>query len=145
MDGGQALNGLKLLDEPVKRRLVIENDDRSYTVADCLHIHSETGVPVLFDIFHHELNNSGETAGKVLESVTKTWKGSDGIPMVDYSNGERGGRSGAHGRKIELRQFKRFLNTTRPFDIDIMLEIKDKEKSALKAVKIALKDSRFSK
>jgi hypothetical protein len=35
------------------------------------------------------------------------------------------------------------LATTQPYDVDIMLEIKDKETSALKAVEIAWKDKRF--
>ena len=37
----------------------------------------------------------------------------------------------------------RFLEQSRPFDFDVMLEIKDKETSALKAVEIARTDERF--
>jgi UV DNA damage endonuclease len=44
----------------VKKRLVIENDDRLYTLADCLKISKRTGVPVLFDVFHHRCLSSGE-------------------------------------------------------------------------------------
>jgi UV DNA damage endonuclease len=40
------------LDETIRRRLVIENDERLYTVSDCLTIHKRTGIPVLFDVFH---------------------------------------------------------------------------------------------
>ena len=36
----------------------------------------------------------------------------------------------------DLKEFKRFLNETKPADFDIMLEIKDKEKSALKVVQL---------
>jgi UV DNA damage endonuclease len=32
----------------VRKRLVIENDDRLYNVNDCLIIHDRTGVPILF-------------------------------------------------------------------------------------------------
>jgi hypothetical protein len=34
------------------------------------------------------------------------------------------------------------LKQTEPFDFDIMLEIKDKEKSAIQAIEYAMKDSR---
>ncbi|MBN2465707.1 UV DNA damage repair endonuclease UvsE, partial [candidate division WOR-3 bacterium] len=50
----------------IKRRLVIENDDRSYTVADCLEVHHLTRVPVLFDVFHRRVNNSGESVRTAL-------------------------------------------------------------------------------
>jgi len=48
------------LDRIVKRRLVIENDHRSYNLRDCIQTSAETGAPVLFDIFHHRVNSSGE-------------------------------------------------------------------------------------
>ena len=67
------------LNERIKQRLVIENDDRSYTADDCISIHGETGVPVLFDVFHHELNHSRSSITNVLADITKTWQAQDGI------------------------------------------------------------------
>jgi UV DNA damage endonuclease len=131
------------LDEVFKRRLVIENDDRNYTVHDCVRIYAETGVPILFDVFHHELNHSGSSNANTLAEIAKTWQEHDGIPMVDYSHHRSGGRKVSHTESIESSHFERFLATTRPYDVDIMLEIKDKEASALKAVEIAQKDRRF--
>jgi len=131
------------LDETFKRRLVIENDDRSYTVHDCMRIYAETGVPILFDVFHHELNHSGSSSANTLAEITETWQEHDGIPMVDYSHHRIGGRKVSHAESIDSYNFERFLATTQPYDIDIMLEIKDKETSALKAVEIAGKDRRF--
>lgn len=132
------------LDEVFKRRLVIENDDRNYTVHDCMRIYAETGVPVLFDVFHHELNHSRSSRAKTLPEITATWQERDGIPMVDYSSyHSSGGRKVSHTESIDNSHFERFLATTQPYDIDIMLEIKDKEASALKAVEIARKDRRF--
>lgn len=120
----------------LRRRLVIENDDRLYSLKDCLQVSEETGVPVLFDSFHHECLNNGEKIAESLMKTTKTWGGKDGIPMVDYSSQEEGGRSGVHAESIDVHHFRKFLEETRGFDFDIMLEIKDKERSALKAVKI---------
>lgn len=41
-----------------------------------------------------------------------------------------------HAESIDAISFKKFLRETKGLDFDIMLEIKDKEKSALKALKI---------
>jgi len=133
----------RTLDEALKRRLVIENDDRSYTVDDCMRIYRETGVPVLFDAFHHELNHSGSSGANALAEITKTWQEHDGIPMVDYSSHRSGGLKVSHTESIDSSHFECFLAATQPYDVDIMLEIKDKETSALKAVEIARKDKRF--
>ena len=124
------------LDEIVKRRLVIENDDNRYSLRDCLQISAKTRVPVLIDVFHHGVNSSGETIQEAFGLFTKTWKARDGLPMVDYSSQKVGHRMGKHVETINLEHFRRFLEETKPFDFDIMLEIKDKEMSALKAIEI---------
>jgi len=134
-----------LIDEMIKGRLVVENDDRIYKIEDCLTIHVETGIPVLFDVFHHEVNNSGKTIREVLDLVSETWKESDGIPMVDYSSQRSDERKGRHSQSIDPKAFRDFLKETKPFDFDLMLEIKDKEKSALTAVAIASDDPRLRK
>jgi len=131
------------LDEAILRRLAIENDDLRFPLADCLRIHDETGLPVIFDVFHHELNNRGEPFPLALASATGTWKGADGIPMVDYSSQEKGKRKGSHAQSLDALLFRRFLLESRPYDMDVMLEIKDKEKSALGALGIARNDPRL--
>jgi UV DNA damage endonuclease len=131
------------LDEAILRRLVVENDDLRFPLADCLRIHEEAGIPVVLDVFHHELNNRGEPLSRAIASVAGTWKGTDGIPMVDYSSQERGKRKGTHATTLDPLLFRRFLLESRPHDLDIMLEIKDKEKSALSAIGIAGDDPRL--
>ncbi len=133
----------RTLDESLKRRLVIENDDRSFAIEDCTRIYEEIGVPILFDAFHHELNHCGSSIAHALATATRTWRENDGIPMVDYSYHRGGGPKVSHTESIDSSHFERFLATTQPYDFDIMLEIKDKETSALKAVEIARKDRRF--
>ncbi len=131
------------LDPVIKNRLVIENDERLYTISDCLALHERTGIPVIADSFHHALHNHGERFADLLESIRVTWKAQDGIPMVDYSSQEPGKRVGAHAEQIVPEEFRQFLHETRPADFDIMLEIKDKEKSALSALDIARGDPRL--
>ena len=124
------------LSRSLKSRLAIENDDRSYSLKDCLSVHQKIGIPVIFDAFHHQCLNNGETLRQGLELSASTWKESDGILMVDYSSQQRGQRSGSHAKTLNTENFKKFLHETRGVNFDLMLEIKDKETSALKALKI---------
>lgn len=127
----------------LRSRLVIENDDKNYSVKDCLRIHTDAGIPVLFDSFHHALYNHGETIADCLERIKRTWTARDGIPMIDYSHQRNGAIKGTHANTINVSGFREFLKVSRPYDFDVMLEIKDKEKSALKAVRIAQNDKRL--
>jgi UV DNA damage endonuclease len=133
------------LHDRIKRRLVIENDDRHYSIKDCLRVHAETQVPILFDSLHHELNNAGESVKDALTVLAATWARGDGIPMVDYSHLRNSGRQARHAESIDIQHFTHFVAQTSPFDFDLMLEIKDKEESALKAVEAAKADVRFFK
>lgn len=127
----------------IHRRLVIENDDNRFTAADCLKVHEETGIPILFDVFHHSCNNSGETVPEMIERISATWGSADGLTMVDYSSQQPKKRPGSHADHLDTEDFQRFLAVSQPFDMDIMLEIKDKEPSALAAIGIAKEDPRF--
>ncbi len=129
------------LDDDIRERLVIENDDRSYTVRNCLDIHDMTGISVLFDYFHHVLNNDDEDLERILNEVSKTWKNGDGIPMVDYSSQLPGQRTGRHAEHLDSHDFRNFLKKTESYDFDIMLEIKDKERSAMAALEILAEKS----
>lgn len=120
----------------IKKHLVIENDDRNYNIKDCLEIHRQTGIPVLFDFFHNKLNAVNEPLIKIFSAVSKTWKKKEGIPMTDYSSQEPGKRPGTHARTLDSIDLKNIIRLLSSFDFDIMLEIKDKENSALKALKI---------
>jgi UV DNA damage endonuclease len=97
----------------------------------------------VFDTLHHSVNNSGKPLPLILSAITKTWKNCDGIPMVDYSQQKRGGTRGQHAESMNVKNFTYFLNQSKPYDFDIMLEIKDKEKSATAAINIARRDHRF--
>ncbi len=135
---------LPLLHPSVKSRLTVENDERLYSLGDCLSIHGETGLPVLFDVFHHRLNNAGEPVAEAIHFAAATWKDGAGIPMVDYSSQKPDERRGAHAATIDPDDFSLFLRETGGTDFDVMLEIKDKERSALAAVELARGDPRFS-
>jgi UV DNA damage endonuclease len=79
----------------------------------------------------------------MLYRIKKTWRRRDGTLMVDYSSQHPAKRRGGHAEHIDIGDFRKFLELSKPHDMDIMLEIKDKEASALAAISLASQDSRF--
>ncbi|MEO0237887.1 MAG: UV DNA damage repair endonuclease UvsE [candidate division WOR-3 bacterium] len=124
------------LPQRIKNRLVIENDDRSFSLKDCLVIYKKIKIPVVFDVFHHACLNNGESFYEGIKETIKTWKKIDGKLIVDYSSQGENKKRCSHSYDIDENDFKDFLLKTKGFDFDVMLEIKNKEKSVFKAQKI---------
>ena len=128
------LETCETLDPRIKARLVIENDERCYTIADVLSASKAVGVPVVFDVFHHIWNPALErhSLRAIIELVAKTWRKCDGRVKIHYSNQWPGKPPGTHSKSISVRKFLEFYDTVEDLDLDIMLEVKDKEQSVLK-------------
>ena len=121
------------LPDSIRRRLAIENDERQFSLADNLRIHDACGIPLIFDTFHHELFNNGESLEECLDAVIPTWQG-HGPAMIDYSSQNPDKQAGAHTISIDLDAFEPVLAVLQGRPVDLMLEIKDKEQSVLKAM-----------
>lgn len=121
------------LENRVKKRLIIENDDRQYTISDVLKISDQADIPVVFDNLHHESNpDASKTEIEWLLSARETWKKEDGRQKIHYSQQDPSKRRGAHTQTIDLAVFNEFYKQLPTQDLDIMFEVKDKNLSALK-------------
>jgi len=140
------------LGEPVRRRLVLENDDIRYSAADVLKVHEATGVTCVWDYQHHWcFNPEGLEMGETLRRFVATWP--NGVrPKMHFSCA-----------RTEMREVKRknrktgkpevvlqppiwtghadynnpfetiqFLRSIVDVDLDIMLESKAKDLSLIR-------------
>ncbi|GAB3957585.1 UV DNA damage repair endonuclease UvsE [Spirosoma harenae] len=79
------VQNFSLLSENLRARLTVENDDRVslYTVADLVSVYERTGIPIVFDYFHHLLNPGTQTEEEAFLTAYNTW---DVRPVFHYSN-----------------------------------------------------------
>lgn len=127
------IENFKRLSPSVKSRLVIENDDRTFNINDLLYVSGEINIPVIFDNLHHECNHEIEMPIKeIMSKVAKTWKKEDGNIKVHYSQQDTHKHIGAHSNSILVKEFLEYFEEVKEFNSDIMLEVKDKDISAIK-------------
>jgi UV DNA damage endonuclease len=120
-----------------RQRLVVENDER-WPLAEVLELSRMLDLPVVFDAFHHRLAPSLpelDVRGTVLAAAA-TWRAGDGRQEVHFSTQEPGRRPGAHAQTIDIEAFADFLRGVGDLPLDCVLEVKDKEQSALRAAEL---------
>lgn len=126
----------KQLRQNIKDRLVIENDDKMYTISDVLEISADTKAPVIFDNLHYKINpgQSNISEFDFIELCKKTWREQDGVQKIHYSQQNPDKKAGSHSDSIDPHEFLDFYHKLNRQDIDIMLEVKDKNQSAIKCI-----------
>ena len=141
------------LPETVQRRLVLENDDTRFGVADTAWIHARTGIRLVFDNLHHHNHNPDQMPLRdALALCLATWP-VDVRPKIHFSSPRTEMRiierqDKATGKRVEELQqpvwtrhsdfihpfefidFLRAADGLRPFDV--MLECKAKDLALLR-------------
>ena len=114
-------------------RLVLENDERRQLDA-VLALAGRLGLPVVFDVFHHQLAPSfaGECVRELVLRAAETWECEDGRQEVHFSTQAPGKRPGAHADTVDVGAFARFVEEVGDLPLDCILEVKDKERSVLR-------------
>ena len=122
------------LPREIQKRIAIENDDRLFSIRDVLDVSDCTGIPVVFDNLHNAINPSDVSVADVewINLASASWQKDDGRQKIHYSQQDSSKRPGAHSPTIAIKPFLAFYKDLP--DVDIMLEVKDKNLSALKCI-----------
>jgi len=124
------------LSTEINNRLVLENDDVAFNISDVLDLGAKLNLPVVFDNLHHQINpcNSNKDIYGWIDDSSCTWAGKDGPPKIHYSQQNPGKKRGSHADYIRYREFMDFYEGLSRTGLDIMLEVKDKNLSAVKCI-----------
>jgi len=125
----------------VRRRLVLENDERCYSVSDLLPLCQRCEIPLVYDTLHGAINGPNHLGAtraqfldRLLPDILMTWRNRGLVPKFHVSTQLQNGRTGAHADYIdELPDF--LLGITDP--LDIMIEAKMKELAVVKLLQQA--------
>ncbi len=131
-DKPQSLNRFKRvfneLPKRIQERVIIENDDKSYTANDVLTLCQEIGAPMVLDVHHHNCCNDGTNLLTMLPGIFSSW-GKE-IPKIHFSS-PKGSTANvrAHADYIDIDEFMTFLTLAKECDqdFDVMIEAKQKD------------------
>ncbi len=126
------INFLKLPDR-IRRRIILENDDKSFTASDVLGICEELHIPMVLDVHHHNCANNGEPIETLLPRIFDTWSQEVYPPKIHFSSPKSEKEFRSHADYIDYSEFMSFLKVAKAFneDIDFMLECKMKDRALL--------------
>jgi UV DNA damage endonuclease len=120
------------LPHEVRRRLVVENDDRLFDAVAVLAVGRRSGLPVVFDWLHHRANPCRRPIEGVLAEIFATWAAADGRPKVHLSSQAADGPPGAHAEFVDAEDMMDFLQAAPGLQFDCMLEAKQKDRALLR-------------
>lgn len=129
------------LSQSIKRRLVLENDDVSWSVHDLLPICEELDIPMVLDYHHHNIVFDEDkvregtydiSQPEIMERIAKTWTRKGIKQKMHYSEPCSGAITARDRRKHSPR-----VATLPPCppDTDLMIEAKDKEQAVFELMR----------
>jgi UV DNA damage endonuclease len=121
-----------LLPDTVKKRLVVEVDDKrsQYTAVDLYHmVHSKIGIPITFDYLHNKCNPSHLDEKEALALCLSTWPAD--IPAITHYSDSRKDHEDPLCKEVAHSDWIHNKIPTYGMDFDIELEVKLKEVALL--------------
>lgn len=114
----------------IRERIVVENDDRSFSVVDVLRICDTIGRPMVLDAHHHRCFSRGEDLEKMVPEIFATWEKEK--PKVHFSSPRSEKDMRSHADDVQPDDFLWFYHLCAGRDFDAMIEAKAKDLALLK-------------
>jgi UV DNA damage endonuclease len=115
---------IETLPDPVRKRLTLENDDRSYTPQDLIPVCRDLKIPLVYDVHHHRCLPDGLSVAAATEKSLKTWYREPLFHISSPKEGWSGPNPRKHHDYIDIHDLpENWLS----MDITVEVEAKAKE------------------
>jgi UV DNA damage endonuclease len=126
------INTVEALPEPVRERLTLENDDRSYTPRDLLPVCRQLKIPMVYDVHHHRCLGDGLSMESVTAQTIDTWNREPLFHLSSPKDGWESPNPRKHHDFIDIRDLPKNWLT---LDVTVEIEAKAKELAIKKLIK----------
>ncbi|WP_179107160.1 UV DNA damage repair endonuclease UvsE [Sediminibacillus massiliensis] len=121
----------------LQQMIMLENDDKSYNAGDVLFLCEKLGIPMVFDLHHHQANHTQPNwLDSYWERIVDTWRSSDLPVKMHISSPKSDKQFRHHADYIDMKTFVEFAsNVDGSVDqVDCMIEAKQKDEALFKLV-----------
>jgi UV DNA damage endonuclease len=138
---------LNTLPDEIRKRMTLENDDKTYTAEETLTVCEKTAVPMVFDYHHHEANLSETSYEELLPKIFNTWERVGLTPKVHLSSPKSESAFRHHSENVSLEFAMPFFNALKTLgqNVDVMIEAKQKDRAMLQLVEELSKKRGFTR
>ncbi|WP_028782932.1 UV DNA damage repair endonuclease UvsE [Thalassobacillus devorans] len=126
----------------LQKMIMIENDDKSFTLEDCLYVCEKLNIPLVFDLHHHLANHRDVNWVNEWSRVVDTWRSSPLPLKMHISSPKSEANFKSHADYIESEMFLDFVEKVDGTisQVDCMIEAKQKDEALFQLIK-DLRDS----
>ena len=129
----QFIHNWSLIPVRLQEMVILENDDKVFTVKDTLYLCEKLGIPLVFD-YHHHLANREEMDDLKVEwkRIIETWERNSELPIKIHISSPKNEKDfRAHSDIIDLGMLWEFIEAVNGSanQIDVMIEAKWKDKA----------------
>lgn len=115
----------------IQQMIMLENDDTTFHVENCLYITEKLGIPFVFDLHHHLANHTDKDWQQYWPHIVNTWRHSP-LPIKMHLSSPRSNKQfRSHADYINVQTFMQFMMQTKGSaeQIDCMIEAKQKDEA----------------
>lgn len=120
------------LDEKIRARLTIENDDRNYSPEDLLPLCRDLSIPLVYDVHHHRCLQDNLSIEKATGLAVETWNRE---PLFHISSPLNGWNTPDIRKHHDFINVMDFPENWKSMQITVEIEAKAKELAVLKLIR----------
>ena len=128
------IDNFNKLKKSVQKKIVIENDDKTFNIRNVLNLCKKINVPMVLDYHHFLINRNNEKIEDYIIDIFNTW---DTIPKIHFSSPKNKREKRNHHEYINSDTFIEFIEKIKFCDIsfDVMIEAKYKDEALFRLVR----------
>jgi UV DNA damage endonuclease len=142
----QFIHNWSLVPHAIQKTVMLENDDTTFTLSDTLYLCEKLGIPLVFDLHHHQANHEEQEGWEEhWERVIRTWEFSTLPVKMHISSPKSEKEFRAHADYIDADAVEAFCKQIKGSveEIYCMIEAKQKDAALFQLVEELKKRNQF--